>query len=210
MFARFLRVASLVALASGLGGLSMASRGQTGNAYEHAAQQAASTVCASCHGPAGVSTSPVFPHLAGQSEVYLAAQLRAFKAKSRGEQDAHDYMWGMATLLDDSVIDGLAHYYSSQKPGPGIPGDRNLVERGKILFEQGDPQRQVPACSGCHGQAAEGNGIFPRLAGQHAAYVVRQLNAIQRRTRESPIMHGVIKELNSDGMKAVAEYLQSL
>ena len=39
----------------------------------------------------------------------------------------------------------------------------------------------------------EGTSIFPRLAGQHAAYVVRQLEVIQRKFRDSPIMHGVIK-----------------
>jgi cytochrome c553 len=66
------------------------------------------------------------------------------------------------------------------------------------------------ACASCHGNAAQGNAIFPRLAGQHAAYVVRQLEVIQRQFRDSPIMHGVIKEIDADGMKAVAEYVQSL
>ena len=66
------------------------------------------------------------------------------------------------------------------------------------------------ACSQCHGPAAEGNSVFPRLAGQHAAYVVRQMDAIQKRTRVSPVMHGVIKEMDAVTMKAVAEYVQSL
>lgn len=177
---------------------------------DQAAQKVAATICASCHGPNGISTSPLFPRLAGQQELYLAAQLRAFKGKTRGEQDAHDYMWGMATLLDESLIDGLARYYAAQKPAPGTPGDPALIARGKILFEQGDPAHEVAACATCHGNAAQGNAIFPRLAGQHAAYVVRQLQVIQRQFRNSPIMHGVIKELDADGMKAVAEYVQSL
>ena len=119
-------------------------------------------------------------------------------------------MWGMATLLDESVIDALARYYAAQKPAPGTPGDPALTSRGKILFEEGDPSHEVVACATCHGNAAQGNSIFPRLAGQHAPYVVRQLQVIQRQFRSSPIMHGVIKEIDGGGMKAVAEYVQSL
>jgi len=177
---------------------------------DQAAQKVAATICASCHGPNGISTSPLFPRLAGQQQLYLAAQLHAFKGKTRGEQDAHDYMWGMATLLDETVIDALSRYYAAQKPAPGTPGNAALIARGKILFEQGDPTHEVVACATCHGNAAQGNSIFPRLAGQHAAYVVRQLQVIQRQLRDSPIMHGVIKEIDADGMKAVAEYVQSL
>ena len=205
-----LRVASMAALAMSLCAASVDSRGQGSRAAgDQAAKKIASTVCVGCHGPRGVSTSPIFPRLAGQPEIYLVAQLKAFRGKARGEQDAHDYMWGMATLLEDSVIEDLARYYASQNPAPGIPGDSKLIERGKVLFEQGDSQRAIVACASCHGEMAEGNGIFPRLAGQHAAYVTRQLNVIQKRFRDSPVMHGAIKDLDADGIKAVAEYLQS-
>lgn len=176
---------------------------------DQAAQKVAASICSACHGLAGVSTSPVFPNLAGQQELYLGAQLKAFKAKTRGEADAHDYMWGMATLLDDSVIDGLARYYSAQVPAHGTPGNAQLTARGKVLYEKGEPSHNVVACATCHGQNAEGTAIFPRLAGQHAAYVVRQLEVIQHKFRDSPIMHGVIRELAADDMKAVAQYVQS-
>ena len=179
-------------------------------ASDPAAQKVAASICSSCHGATGVSTSPLFPRLAGQQELYLAAQLKAFKAKTRGEADAHDYMWGMATLLDDSVITGLARYYSAQKPGPGIAGNAALIARGTLLYEKGDPAHNVVACGTCHGDQAEGTSIFPRLAGQHAPYVLRQLDVIQHKFRDSPIMHGVIKDLDANAMRAVAEYVQSL
>lgn len=50
---------------------------------------------------------------------------------------------------------------------------------------------------------------FPRLAGQHAAYLVRQLQVIQAQLRTSPVMHGIIKDLKPEEMKAVAAFLQS-
>jgi cytochrome c553 len=39
---------------------------------------------------------------------------------------------------------------------------------------------------------------------------VRQLTVIQRNLRNSPVMHGIIKNLTPEEMKNVATYLQSL
>lgn len=174
-----------------------------------AAQKVAASICSACHGPTGVSVSPLFPQLAGQQEAYLLAQLKAFKSKTRAEADAHDYMWGMATLLDDSVMSAMAHYYAKQTPAAGIAGKADLIARGETIYEQGDAAHGIAPCASCHGQAAEGAAIFPRLAGQHAAYVRRQLEAIQKTFRDSRIMHGVIKDLDAGQIAAVAEYVQS-
>jgi cytochrome c553 len=62
----------------------------------------------------------------------------------------------------------------------------------------------------CHGPQARGNNIFPRLAGQHGDYLVRQALAIQSDLRASPVMRDVIKNLSPDQMRAVATYLESL
>ena len=145
----------------------------------------------------------------GNKTQYLAAQLKAFKSKERADPEAHDYMWGMAGTVPDSLIDGLAHYFASQPPPPGIPGDPALVAEGKKLFENGDKAKNVSACAGCHGADAEGNSVFPRLAGQHAAYIVRQLEVIQKNLRASPVMHGIITQLTPNQMKEIAEFLQS-
>ena len=53
-----------------------------------AAQHVAVMTCATCHGPQGRSFIPKFPALAGQHPKYLAAQLQAFKAQTRGDPDA--------------------------------------------------------------------------------------------------------------------------
>jgi cytochrome c553 len=176
---------------------------------DQAAAKIAVQVCSNCHGPGGHSTSPIFPRLAGQQELYLVAQIKAFRSKQRGDPEAHDYMWGMATLLDDPMVEGLAKYFAAQTPSPGTPGDPVLIAKGSAIFESGDPATGVLACVGCHGPKAEGRAIFPRLAGQHAEYIERQLDVIQRELRASPIMHGVVKNLDRDQMKAVAQFLQA-
>jgi cytochrome c553 len=44
-----------------------------------AEKRLASTVCAACHGPTGVSVSDTVPNLAGQRARYVEAQLKFFK-----------------------------------------------------------------------------------------------------------------------------------
>ena len=51
---------------------------------------------------------------------------------------------------------------------------------------------------------------FPRLAGQHAPYLLKQLLVIQSVLRTAPVMHGVIKDLTKDQMQAVVAYLESI
>jgi cytochrome c553 len=179
------------------------------DAIGKSAAKVAVELCSACHGPGGDSISPTFPKLAGQQKLYVAAQLRALKGKTRGDPEAHDYMWGIAGTIDDSLIEPLAEYYSSQPPAHGKPGDPKLMAAGKQLFENGDSARNIQACASCHGANAQGQAIFPRLAGQHAAYIVRQLQVIQNNLRQAPVMHGIVTELKSDEMKVLAEYLQS-
>jgi cytochrome c553 len=166
--------------------------------------------CATCHGPNGRSTSPTFPILAAQTAPYIELQLHAFKDQTRADPDAQAYMWGMASLLDDASISGLAAYFSKQTAAEGRSGKAALVEKGKQIFSKGVPDRQILPCASCHGAKAEGNGPFPRLAGQHAPYLLRQLLVIQSALRTAPVMHGVIKDLNRDQMQAVAAYLESI
>ena len=75
------------------------------------AGKAKSAICASCHGPAGISLSPIWPNLAGQKEQYLIKQITAFRDGTR--QDP--MMAPMVAALSDTDIENLAAYYSSQK-----------------------------------------------------------------------------------------------
>ena len=174
-----------------------------------AGEEKAVNLCSTCHGPRGVSTSPEFPILAAQNRSYLEAQLDAFRAHTRSEKIAHDFMWGIAGGLDDRMISAVAAYYAAQPPAPGRSSDPQLVAKGKELFDKGIAGRGIPACTTCHGADATGQATFPRLAGQHAKYVVKQLEYIQSLVRNAPVMHGIIKDLAPDEMRALAAYVQS-
>ncbi len=174
------------------------------------ALKATLATCATCHGAKGQSVSPTFPNLAGQSAAYIETQLHAFKDQSRADPDAQAYMWGMAAQLSEDTISAVAKFYAAQAPTPGHAGNGALTRQGKVIFEQGVPARGIPPCASCHGEHAEGMAVFPRLAGQHAPYLFKQLLVIQNVLRTAPVMHGVIKDLTKDQMQAVVAYLESL
>src|ERR1700686_4036143 len=178
--------------------------------YERAARQLAETTCVNCHGVRGRGISPTFPNLAAQTVPYLQAQLHAFRDQTRADPDALSYMWGMASQLSDATIEAISTYYAAQAPSRAKTGDAKLMARGKQIFEEGVTSQGIPACAACHGPQARGNNTSPRLAGQHADYLVRQALAIQSDLRAAPVMRDVIKDLSQDQMRAVATYLESL
>jgi len=176
------------------------------------AESLAVNMCATCHGPTGVSTQPKVPRLAGQQRDYLEVQLKAFRTKSRNDPEAHTFMSSIASTLNDNVVAGLADYYSAQTPGKGRESGRDAIQiaQGERLYQNGDRDRGIAACSACHGTKGEGMSVFPRLAGQHAYYLGTQMQALQNKLRESPVMHGVIKNLTIEDIQVLAYYLESL
>lgn len=197
-----------------IGALAFAASWQTGLAQpsdpDAEARNIAVKVCSACHGPGGDGTNPMFPKLAAQQPEYLENQLKAFRARSRAEPDAQHYMWGAASrVVDAGLISAMARYFASQPAAKGRSGDAALIGKGRALFQEGSPQREIQACAGCHGAEAKGNGAFPRLAGQHEEYLLKQLRLIQRAIRDAPVMHGIIEHLEDADMRAVAAYLAS-
>ena len=175
-----------------------------------AAQHVAVMTCATCHGPQGRSFVPKFPALAGQHPKYLVAQLQAFKTQTRGDPDALGYMWGMAAPLSDEMIAALAAYYGEQAPEAGSPRDAGSIARGADIYANGVATEGIPPCLACHGPGAVGTDEYPRLAGQHAQYLLKQLRSFQNNMRNVAVMHGVAQDLKANEMEAVAAYLQSL
>lgn len=62
-------------------------------------------------------------------------------------------------------------------------------------------------CAGCHG--ADGNSMapsFPKLAGQHADYLLHSLQGYKSGKRKNPIMAGQAANLSDQDMKDLAAY----
>jgi len=178
----------------------------------------AQQVCSICHGMEGNSVNPNFPRLAGQQPAYFTAQLTQFRSHNRSDPAGSEYMWGLSRSLTDEQIAGLAAYYAAQRPAaPAAPGAPDpaaatLVAEGQAIFEKGIADAKIPPCAACHGAKAQGNEAFPRLAHQHADYLMKQLMVFQR-TDERPegsVMKTVAHDLTPRNIEAVALYLQQL
>jgi cytochrome c553 len=167
-------------------------------------------VCSICHGIDGNSVSPNFPRLAGQAASYLVAQLENFRSHQRSDPPGFEYMWGISHHLTDDQIKGLADYFAQQIPKPNAAVDAQLMAAGKVIFENGVPEKQAAPCLACHGPQAQGLASFPRLAGQHQDYLVKQLHVFQETEgRPGTPMKEITHLLSVQEMQAVAGYLQA-
>ena len=202
-----------ILFATGIGGCAGVDRSRNLNDARVPAKVIAQQVCSNCHGLDGNSTSPNFPNLAGQTELYTAEQLRSFRKHSRSDPAGFEYMWGLSRHLTDEQINGLASYYAAQTPIQQSPeGLAVQVASGKVIFDTGVSEKNIPACRTCHGDQGQGNGAFPRLADQHADYLIKQLKVFQR-TEERPegaLMKVIAHDMTEANIQDVAAFLQTI
>lgn len=171
------------------------------------AGQTVKAVCAACHGADGNSTEPTVPKLAGLDQEYLMRQLKAFASGKRRDET----MTGIVAGIDPNEFSALAAYYGTMMRAPGRVADAQLAALGRTLYEDGNTDSGVPACAGCHQPDGKGNARFPHLAGQHQAYVLKQLADYKSGRRATdPLMTTVGKRLTSDEARALAEYIAGL
>ena len=176
-----------------------------------AAGQAKTAVCGACHNPDGNSMAPNFPKLAGQGEKYLEKQLHDIKSGKRTVLE----MTGMLTAFNDQDLADIAAYFSSQKGSVGA-ADPKLVERGRALFNGGDVEKGLPACTGCHSPNGAGIALagFPHLGGQHASYVAKQLTDFREGNRtndgDATTMRTIAAKLSNKDIEALSSYIQGL
>ncbi|WP_449396018.1 c-type cytochrome [Devosia riboflavina] len=165
--------------------------------------------CASCHGEKGQGRDGAFPRLDIQSPQYLADALTAFRDGSRPSGT----MMAAARQLTDERIAELAGLYGVSRSLPPSEGS----DLGRTIALEGIVSRDIPACERCHGATARID--FPRLAGQSADYLQRQLELFQKFGAErggahADIMAKVIEDaleegphrLEPEAMEALAEY----
>jgi cytochrome c553 len=181
-----------------------------GKADPAKAQPIVQQVCAACHAADGNSLVAANPRLAGQPAPYIYKQLIEFKKGTR----VNAVMAGMVAALSDADMQNLAAYYSAQAPKPAQATDIKLVETGGKLYRGGSKLTNTPACMACHGP--NGAGIpaqYPRLAGQHAAYIETQLKAYragERANDTNGMMRAVASRLTDNEIKALAQYVSGL
>jgi cytochrome c553 len=188
-----------------------------------AAGQAKAALCAACHGADGNSVNPAWPKLAGQHPDYIVKQLQAFRSTKPAEKRSDPLMTAQAMLIaSEQDIEDIAAYFSSQKPTGGVAasemtrGDTTIyLKDGEKLYRAGNSDSGIAACMGCHGPKGVGNpgANFPRISGQHAAYVEKALKDFRdgnRKNDAQKMMQGVAANMTDEEIAAVAQYVQGL
>ncbi len=70
---------------------------------------------------------------------------------------------------------------------------------------------KAASCIGCHGATGKSkNSMWPNLAGQKNAYLVKQLKAFRDGTRKDPMMNPMAKPLSDADIDNLAAYFSSL
>lgn len=183
--------------------------------------------CNACHGPTGVSASPMFPNLAGQNDAYIIKQLQDFKSGAR----ANAMMAPMAANLSEADMADLAAHFSSlpnvneqaaaasastegaadtaTTAAPAAPVEIISSTPAAAIYK-GDVaagKTKSMTCAACHGN--DGNSLvamYPNLAGQSANYLAKQLADFKSGARENAVMAGMAAALSSEDMHDLAAY----
>lgn len=185
-----------------------ASAAMAAGAPDLAKGKASFVTCAACHGANGNSAIAANPSLAQQHPEYLVKQLKEFKAGVR----KNAIMNGMAAPLSEQDMRNIAYWVTTQKMTPGSATNKDTIALGEKIWRGGIANRGVPACAACHSPNGAGIPIrFPRLAGQHAAYVEQQLKDFRDGVRTNDkVMPEVVNGMNDAQIKAVADFVQGL
>lgn len=89
-----------------------------------------------------------------------------------------------------------------------------LMISGSAAMAAGDPaagKGKAASCAGCHGPAGvSANPLWPNLAGQKDAYLVKQMKAFRDGARSDPMMSPMAKPLSDADIADLAAYFSSL
>ena len=164
-------------------------------------------LCASCHMQNGWGkTDGSFPVIAGQHRDVLIKQLEDIRLKNRNNPTMYPFtdpvtIGGLQGIADVTAY--IATMPVDRDPGTGNGQD---LARGKQLYQL--------HCAQCHGENGQGNNesFFPKLKGQHYAYLLRQLKWIANgyRKNTNPVMVARVKAMSDSELSSIADYLSRL
>lgn len=158
--------------------------------------------CFACHGPKGASTQPQYPVLAGQNFLYLYNQLKDFKAGRR----SNPQMSPMAANLTKEDMKAIAMYFSKQ------PWPYNKFNSDPVKASRAKEVADAALCTMCHLGQFQGQNEIPRVAGQHYAYLKKQLLAFRakKRTNDAGNMTSYTANLTDQQIDDLANYLAGM
>ena len=168
--------------------------------------------CTGCHGRDGRAASDgYYPRIAGKPAGYLYNQLVSFRNGTR----RYAPMNRLVALLGDDYLREIAQHFASldlpYSPPQPTTATQAVRTRGEMLAMRGDPARDIPACSSCHGDALTGvQPATPGLLGLPRDYLTAQLGAWKAGNRHATApdcMARIAHRLSPEDIGAVSQWL---
>ncbi len=125
----------------------------------------------------------------------MSGQINAF----RDNQRSNPIMPMQVKNLSDDDIANIAAYFASQKT-KSAGGNATLATAGATKASQ---------CTGCHTGQFAGRSAIPKLAGQHSAYLAKQLHSFKKGERKSGPMQAITANLSDTDIDQLAAFLVS-
>ena len=95
----------------------------------------------------------------------------------------------------------------------GVDAGDESPESIKLRSGSGDPvagREKSLLCQGCHGEEGISiEGLIPKLAGQYAKYIAKELRNYQAGTRSHQIMNAMAATISDDDLADIAAYFAS-
>ncbi|OSM06992.1 putative cytochrome c553 [Magnetofaba australis IT-1] len=164
-------------------------------------------VCEACHMPEGWGLEDgAFPQIAGQHREVLIKQLADIRSGNRDAPTMYPFAIAEEIGGPQSIADVAAYIATlPMNPNNGVgPGD-DLAHGAEVYKHH---------CVKCHGDAGEGVGkeFYPRIHGQHYAYILRQMTWIRdgKRRNANSDMVRQISHFSDKDLQAVSDYVSRL
>lgn len=158
--------------------------------------------CIGCHGSEGNSDVLINPNLAKQHPEYIAKQLKNFKNKSRVNYAMNQFAGAMS---ENDIADMAAYFADTTAVADVVP--HKVMPAAPVTAAVIAGKEKSVACASCHG--ADGNSpvaMYPKLAGQSASYLVKQLKEFKSGTRKSSMMAPMASSLSEQDMVEISSY----
>ena len=166
--------------------------------------------CSVCHGEAAVAGG-VVPDLRGSPFIAADAWYSVVLDGALKEGGMAPFGSVLDRAQATAIRDYIIHRANEDDAARSARRSRQPdLNRGAIIVAQGAASG-APACAQCHAfnGGSDSSGAFPRIAGQSASYLSRQLRDFSSGVRMNAIMSPIAKALSPDDIDDVAAYFAS-
>lgn len=168
--------------------------------------EAAFVICQGCHRVGALGRADgSYPRLAGQHATVLVKQLADVRSGRRNNPKMLPFADHLA-LTTQEMVDIAAYLQQLPVPPDNGRGAGDMLARGERLY--------LADCATCHGEHGEGKAdrFFPRLAGQHYRYLLREGRMIRdgERRNANPDMVAAIEGYSDEDIAAVSDFIARL